>query len=131
MSPQATTVPVLRTLRASAPVLAILMALASGAASLAPEPVDIPGSYLTADHTTPGLPTGIGSLLGLDGPVPDRSRERGPHPHRGSLASHRASAIATDAATTPPPRAPEQSAALALDRAGRRAAPSTAPPAPS
>jgi hypothetical protein len=130
MSPQAK-VPVLRTLRASAPVLAILIALASGGASLAPHPVDIPGSYLTAGQATPGLPTGIGSPRGLDAPVPDRSRERGPHPHRGSLASHRASAIATDAATTPPPRAPEQSAALALDRAGRRAAPSTAPPAPS
>jgi hypothetical protein len=127
MSPQAT-VPVLRTLRASAPVLAILIAMASGGASLAPDSTDIPGSYLTADHATPGLPTGIGSPRGLDAPVPDRNRERRPHPHRAGLAHPPASATPTCAATSPPLRAPQQAPASALDRAGRPSAPSTGPP---
>lgn len=120
--------PVLRLLRASAPLLVAALGLAIGGGGLAPERVDIPGSYLTAQPSDAGLPAGLGAARGLEGQAPERGRGGPAGARRGAGSAPPAPGTAAVADAARLPAAPDGLADRALERAGRVSDPSTAPP---
>jgi hypothetical protein len=118
-----------RTLRSPAPILVVAIALSWVNAGMGPEARHPASSYAAASHSDTGLPATALSKRGLEVQTADRVRDQGP---TGVRRSHRGAdqltGYAGGRACDAPHREPEGAARRALQRAGRLAAPTTAPP---
>jgi hypothetical protein len=119
----------LRAIRSPAPALAAALTIAWAIAGLVPKAHDVAGDPVARHQTDAGLPADTLSHRAPDLQGADRGRDRTPGPGgadgRPGLALSAAVVRAAQAAPAPPP---EDAALRALERAGRNAAPSTAPP---